>query len=321
MIDLFDIRYVRLGTRDLDSTSRFMTDIIGLELVRGTQLPGYRANYFKSDQRDHTLCWFEGDPDDHVVGFELKRPGDIDAVGAQLEDAGYPVRWGTSEESELRRARNFIATSDPNGNKIEIVARPYHSGVPYHGTRNAGITGFSHIGLHTRDAAAAENFWTNVCNARVSEWVGDLALLRVSTVHHAMALFPSTRSGVQHVNHQVASIDDVMRAYYFLQEKGVPIVFGPGRHITSSAMFVYFEGPEGMTFEYSHGVGHIMPEEEATYRPRQFPVDRWSICYWGSTPAKLFSASAGASMQGLANPQQVEDEKLVSLDQLVAPDS
>src|SRR6478672_8214685 len=98
MIDLFDIRYVRLGTRDLENTSRFMTDIIGLELVRQIDVPGYKANYFKSDSRDHTLCWFEGDPDDHTVGFELNRPEDIDTVAAQLENAGYPVQWGTPED-------------------------------------------------------------------------------------------------------------------------------------------------------------------------------------------------------------------------------
>ncbi len=316
MIDLFDIEYVRLGTRDLESTTRFMTEIVGLECVRKVDVPGYRAAYFKSDQRDHTLCWFEGDPKDHTVGFELRRPGDLDAVAAQLEDAGYPVHYGTGEEAELRRCRTFISTVDPNGNKIDIVARPYRSGVFYHGTRDAGITGFSHIGLHTQNPLAAEDFWTKVCNARVSEWVGDLALLRVSTVHHAMALFPSSRSGVQHINHQVRSLDDVMRNYYFLKERGVPIQFGPGRHITSSAMFVYFEGPESMTFEYSHGVGHILPEQEATYRPRQFPVDRYSVCYWGALPGRQFSAGAvGVLPQTLAPADEV-----VSLDQLIAPE-
>ena len=316
MIDLFDIRYVRLGTRDLESTSRFMTEIIGLELVRQIDVPGYKANYFKSDSRDHTLCWFEGDPDDHTVGFELNRPEDIDTVAAQLENAGYPVQWGTPEDCELRRVRNFISTVDPNGNKIDIVARPFHSAKFYHGTRDAGITGFSHIGLHTRDPLAAEEFWTRLLSARVSDWIGDLALLRVSTVHHAMALFPSPRSGVQHINHQVKSIDDVMRSYYFLKERGVPIQFGPGRHITSTAMFLYFEGPEGMTFEYSHGVGHILPEQEATYRPRQFAVDRYSICYWGALP------QGQSSFDSMKPPAKTEAlENIVSPEQLIAPDS
>ena len=108
-----------------------------------------------------------------------------------------------------------------------------------------------------------------MCNARVSDRIGAAPLLRIDAVHHSIALFPSTHAGVQHVNHQVAGVDDVMRAYYFLRERGVRIVFGPGRHPTSSAIFLYFEGPDGMVYEYSTGVRSIT--DEASYRPRQFP--------------------------------------------------
>jgi 2,3-dihydroxy-p-cumate/2,3-dihydroxybenzoate 3,4-dioxygenase len=95
-------------------------------------------------------------------------------------------------------------------------------------------------------------------------------------------LFPAKRSGVQHINHQVAAIDDVMRSYYLLREHGVHIRFGPGRHPTSGAMFLYFEGPDGMTYEYSTGVRMI--EDEAGYRPRKFPFKSTSFCAWGSKP-------------------------------------
>ncbi len=107
-------------------------------------------------------------------------------------------------------------------------------------------------------------------------------VLRIDAVHHKIALFPGKRSGVQHINHQVAAIDDVMRSYYLLRERGVHIRFGPGRHPTSGAMFLYFEGPDGMTYEYSTGVRMI--EDEAGYRPRKFPFKSTSFCAWGATP-------------------------------------
>ncbi len=118
----------------------------------------------------------------------------------------------------------------------------------------------------------------------MSDWIGDAPLLRVNTIHHTLALFPSPYPGVQHINHQVEDFDDVMRSYYFLREKGVKIVFGPGRHPSSSACFLYFEGPDKMVYEYSVGVKHILPEEEASYRPRQFPFAPESFCMWGSRP-------------------------------------
>ena len=106
----------------------------------------------------------------------------------------------------------------------------------------------------------------------------------ISTVHHSLALFPSTYPGVQHINHQVEDIDDVMQSYYWLKQQGVKIVYGPGRHPISTAMMVYFEGPDGMVYEFSSGVRLIAPEEEADYRPRQFPFTAESFCMWGSRP-------------------------------------
>jgi 2,3-dihydroxy-p-cumate/2,3-dihydroxybenzoate 3,4-dioxygenase len=32
------------------------------------------------------------------------------------------------------------------------------------------------------------------------------------------------------------------------------------------------------------GVKHILPEEEESYRPRQFPFAPESFCMWGSKP-------------------------------------
>jgi 2,3-dihydroxy-p-cumate/2,3-dihydroxybenzoate 3,4-dioxygenase len=64
----------------------------------------------------------------------------------------------------------------------------------------------------------------------------------------------------------------------------VRIVFGPGRHPTSSAMFLYFEGPDGMVYEYSSGVRLIASEDEASYVPRQFPFAPEGFCMWGSRP-------------------------------------
>jgi len=287
MIQLHDIRYVRLGTRDLDATVEFTSKVIGLELARKDG----KWAYFKSDKadvrgdtRDHTLAYFEGDPADHTVGLELKNPDDLDKVGAELDNAKFPVRLGTKDECDQRRVRAFIATQDPTGNKIEILARPFHAGVRYFPGRDAGITHFSHIGLNTTNAARDERFWTTVFNARVSDWLGDTPLMRINTAHHSVVLFPTTRPGVQHINHQVEDVDDVMRSYYFLKEKGVKIVFGPGRHPLSGAIMVYFQGPEGMVYEYSMGVKHILPEQEATYRPRQFAFEQYAFCMWGSKP-------------------------------------
>ncbi|GAB0153710.1 VOC family protein [Marinobacterium sp. BA1] len=278
MADLHDVRYVRLGTRDLTAAIDFATRIIGLELVR--QEGG--CAYFRSDNRDHTLCYFEGDPSDHTLAFELSDEDQLGQAAADLDAAEIQYRIGTSEECELRRVHEFITFKDLTGNKIELVWRPHASGRRYFPSRDAGITGFNHVGLCSTDPARDEKLWTKVFNARVSDWIGVSPLLRVNTIHHQIALFPTTRSGIQHINHQVETIDDIMRNWYFLQEQGIKVVFGPGRHPTSGARFLYFEGPEGMIYEYSCGVSAI--EDEVNHRPRQFPAEPSGFCMWGSKP-------------------------------------
>jgi 2,3-dihydroxy-p-cumate/2,3-dihydroxybenzoate 3,4-dioxygenase len=278
VLSLNDIRYVRLGTRDVGIAVKFATRIIGLQLAGEDA----GSTYLRSDERDHTLVYTPGEAHDHTVGFELANDA-LDAAASELENAGYKVRQGTAAECEQRRVGAFVTFKEPTGTKIDLVVRPWHSGRRYMASRDAGITGFSHIGLYSTAPKRDEKFWTETCNARVSDWIGPAALLRIDSVHHKIALFPARRHGVQHINHQVQSIDDVMRAYYFLRDQGVTIRFGPGRHPTSGAVFLYFEGPDGMTFEYSTGVRLI--EDEAQYKPRHFPFVEQSFCMWGARPA------------------------------------
>ena len=269
-------------TRDLEGSRRYATTILGLEEANGEGNPkNGQTRYFRSDAREHTLAYFDGDPMDHTTGFEVAGSGELDAAADALEQLGYPVRRGTQAEAQARGVADFINFRDPSGNSIDLALRPHFSGRRYFPSRDAGITGFSHIGLRTTDAVRDEAFWTQVLSARVSDRIGAAALLRIDQVHHKVALFPSNFAGVQHINHQVAEVDDIMRSVYFLREHGIRIVFGPGRHPTSGARFVYFEGPDAMIYEYSCGVRLVTDENEA---PRQFPFKPSSFCMWGSKP-------------------------------------
>ncbi len=277
MIELVAIRYVRLGTADIEGAVAYATETLGLELV-GRE--NGRA-YVRGDDRDHNICYIEGDPRSHTVGFEVATRAALDAAERELEGAGVAVRRGDAAECAERRVMAFINFDDPTGNNVDLVLRPFHSGRRYFPSRDAGITEFSHIGLKTTDAPRDEAFWTSLFNIRANDWIGDVPLMSFDKVHHRIALFPAAEPGVQHVNFQVASVDDIMRSYYFLTERQVRIVFGPGRHATSGAQFLYFEGPDGMIYEYSHGVRMI---EDENYRPRQFPFDNSAFCVWGSRP-------------------------------------
>src|SRR4030081_2236365 len=101
MIKLQDISYVRLGTADLDGATSFATDYLGLEIAHRSK----DAVYLKSDQREHTLCYFAGSPADQTAAFEVSERADLDAAAAELERLGHRVRSGSAEEAQLRQVR------------------------------------------------------------------------------------------------------------------------------------------------------------------------------------------------------------------------
>jgi 2,3-dihydroxy-p-cumate/2,3-dihydroxybenzoate 3,4-dioxygenase len=277
MITLTDIAYVRSGVADLDGAVRFATGIVGLELAARTEVG---VAHLRADHRHHCLALVEGPSGVISSGFSVADSDALAAAETELESAGFAVRRGSAHEARSRRVREFIAFDDPFGNRLELVSQQETVTRPVAFTRPAGITEFGHLCLDAPDVHEAHRFWSTRFNARVSDWIGDAAcLLRIDPVHHKLAVFQGERPGLCHMNFQVDSIDDVFRNWHFLVDHGVEIEMGPGRHPQSTAVFLYFLGPEGFTYEYSFGVRRI--EDDAAWVPRTFDPDEiGSIDMW-----------------------------------------
>src|SRR5712675_269765 len=271
MITLTDIAYVRSGVADLGAAVRFATDIVGLERAVPAEAG---VAHLRADHRHHCLALVEGPSGVISSGFPAA------AAETELERAGFRVCRGDPVQARSRRVREFIAFDDPFGNRLELVSQQETITRPVAFTRPAGVTEFGHLCLDAPDVHEAHRFWSTRFNARVSDWIGDAAcLLRIDPVHHKLAVFRGDRPGLCHMNFQVATIDDVFRNWHFLVGHGVEIEMGPGRHPQSTAVFLYFLGPEGFTYEYSFGVRRI--EDDAAWRPRTFdPDEPGSIDMW-----------------------------------------
>ena len=277
MITLTDIAYVRSGVADLDAAIRFATDIVGLELAAPSEIG---VAHLRADQRHHCLALVEGASGMISSAFTVADSDALAAAETELARAGINPQRGTPDEARSRRVREFIAFDDPFGNRIELVSQQETVTRPVEFTRPAGITEFGHFCLDAPDVHEAYRFWSTHFNARVSDWIGDAAcLLRIDPVHHKLAVFRGDGPGLCHINFQVASIDDVFRNWHFLVEHGVEIEMGPGRHPQSTAIFLYYLGPEGFTYEYSFGVRRI--DDDAAWTPRTFdPDELGSIDMW-----------------------------------------
>jgi 2,3-dihydroxy-p-cumate/2,3-dihydroxybenzoate 3,4-dioxygenase len=277
MIELIDIAYVRSGVADLAAATGFATEVVGLELAAPTE-PG--VSHLRADGRHHCLALVEGPSGVLASGFQVADEDALAAAETELERAGFRVRRGDKADARSRRVGAYVAFDDPFGNRLELASQQETITRPVAFARPAGITEFGHLCLDAPDVHEAYRFWSTRFNARVSDWIGDKAcLLRIDPVHHKLAVFQGERPGLCHLNFQVETIDDVMRSWHFLTERGVEIEQGPGRHPQSTAVFLYFLGPEGFTYEYSFGVRRI--EDDNAWRPRTFdPDEPGSIDMW-----------------------------------------
>lgn len=276
MITLEQLRYVRLGTRDLPAAVDFATRILGLQLVERTP----QQASFRSDLRDHTLVYAVGEPGEQAVGFELRDDAALQAAVAAMAERGLPATIGTPEEAALRKVKAFATVRDPSGHRIELVVRPLQTGWRCFPGRDCGVTGLEAVALRGTAGAADEDFWTRLLGGRVSDWVGDAAYIRFDHAHHRLALHPSAAGGVLAVEYRVEDVNSLMQNKYFLQASQVKIVHGPGRRPTSEQMFITFAGPDGVLFSYvAEGEEAV---DETRHRPRQFPRKPGSFCSWGS---------------------------------------
>jgi 2,3-dihydroxy-p-cumate/2,3-dihydroxybenzoate 3,4-dioxygenase len=276
VIEIEQLRYVRLGTRNLPAAIDFAQRILGLQLIEKTD----EQATFRSDFRDHTLAYEVGDPSQQSVGLELRTQAALDAAVAALAANGITASPANAHALARRKARAMASFRDRSGNTFELVVRPETSGWRYFPSRDAGITGLAAVALRTTSNGADEALWTTLFNGRVSDWVGDAAFIRFDDAHHRLALHPSNRAGVLAVEYAVESINQIMQAMYFLQSAQVKIVHGPGRRPTSDQIFLTFAGPDDMLFSYVAAGARITGN--GTHRPRQFARKRLSFCAWGS---------------------------------------
>jgi 2,3-dihydroxy-p-cumate/2,3-dihydroxybenzoate 3,4-dioxygenase len=251
-----------------------MSDIFGLQRVADQD--GEIA--FRSDDRFRTVSLGQNSADGASVGIEVWDDTALEEIARRLRENGFTVKEASVSDCRRRYVQSALLTEDASGNRIDLVVRPTRSGRRYFPSRDAGIVALHSVCLrtteHTRDLA----FW-RALGAEVSDWVGDIAYLRIDGLHHRIALYPSKRNGLLYAAFEVEALDQIMQNSYFMQESQIRIVQGPGREPASRQMFLHVEGPDGLIFSYVNG----MTELDGTPRlARQFPLAAGSLCDWGS---------------------------------------
>lgn len=290
MVELEQLRYVRLKPNDIAHAADFAVRVLGLEPIDRT--PDVAT--FRSDHRDHTLAFEKDRHSVQAVGLEVRYSSDLDASQNALSRLGLSAGRGSADDCVLRKVKDMVWFTDFSGNRIELVVRPLNTGWRYFPSRDAGIRGLSDVLIRSTNIEKDLSIWTGVFGAEVRDWAGDAAYLGFDDAHHRIALFPADRPGILAVEYSVEDVNLLMRNHYVLRDLQVPVVHGPGRRPASDQLFLTFAGPADVLFSFVAEGASIGP----AHRARQFPAGPEGLCGWGSDcRVKEFNAvSNGRSM-------------------------
>ena len=265
------LAYARIPVRSREGAALFAADILGIERSDADQFA------FRADERRRSIVFTEA-KSPLAIGIELADEQALEQLAETLASEHVAVTELDANALQHRGVRRALAISDPSGHVIELVARAELSARRFYPVRDSGIAGLSTVGLRSRDIETDVRFWSEIVGAEVADRVGDITYLRLDATHHRIALYPSDRGGLLYASFAVKSHDDLMRNAYYLEERQVRIVHGPGLETASNRVFVRFQGPDGQVFAFEFNDN----EERGGRRPRQFALDRYALCAWGS---------------------------------------
>ncbi|EOD66308.1 VOC family protein [Amycolatopsis vancoresmycina] len=285
--------YVVIETRRFADWRRFGADAIGMhadELDTG-------ALRFRLDERQCRFLLRSGPAEDvTALGWQVDDHETFDRILARVTGHGVPVTEGTAEEAALRGVERLWRFPGPKGLAQEIFVAPVLAAAPPV-LRSAGFVtgegGLGHVALTTTRPHQLRGYYDTVFDARLSDYIDEtisgvklkIRFLRVNHRHHSVAIAATrglridpVRTRVQHLNIQVAELDDLTRSYQRVRDLGFGMALSVGQHTNDRELSYYARTPSG--FEWEVGWNPVTVDER-TWEP----ATHRGISVWGHTPA------------------------------------
>ena len=279
------LAYIALDVADLDRSLAFYRDLVGLTLDRRDA----STAYLRCSDLPQNIVLRKGDSIGLArAAFELESRADLDRAFTYLEAEGFAPAWVSAAQTAELKVAAALRFHEPGcGLTFEFHVDP-ETRDNFEADHTA-IARLGHVVLNVADFDAVQASLVGKLNFLISDHVpGKVAFLRAfpNRYHHSFAILKGTSDGYNHVNFMVSDIDDVGRAINRMKKADVPIVFGPGRHLPSDSIFLYFLDPDGMTAEYSFGMEEF--DEVGARAPRELEAVPEVLDTWGSVPDPRF---------------------------------
>lgn len=296
MTDVFGrvhLGYVVIDTDQFAEWRRFGRDAIGMHLDDTSS----DVMRFRMDDNDCRFLLRRGPAEDvAAIGWQLDDHSTFDEVVSRVTRRGVPIMEGTAEEARLRGVERLVRFPCPNGLTQEIFTKACTTDAPLHMRVEKGFVtgeaGMGHVAITTKKPHQMRGYYDTVFDARLSDYIDEtisgvkvkIRFLRVNQRHHSVAIaamnrLPANpiRTRVQHVNVQVADLDDMTASYQRVRELGFDMALGVGQHTNDKELSFYATTPSG--FEWEVGWNPVIVDE-STWEPTTYQ----GISIWGHTP-------------------------------------
>ena len=273
MVNVIKLAHVGLNAVDLSKQAEFYNDKWGLQPVDEFG----REMFFRAEgPAHHVLTLHEHESAGlHHIALEVASPSDIDQAFDELSAAGVEVVTPPAQELEPGVAK-AIRFTDPDGFLVELVAGVDRIDAPY-GQRDVKPQDLNHVVLNVADAARAEAFYRDLLGFKLTDrFINGLSFWACDANHHSLA-FGEARDGRASFHHAAFDMrdwEDWIKAVFYAGERGIPRVWGPGRHLFGNNLFSYYKDPEGNTIEYTAEVEQLTDPDRQVRVQEPF-ADQW----------------------------------------------
>ncbi|MGW0035377.1 VOC family protein [Gordonia sp. NPDC003376] len=285
--------YIVIESERFADWRRFGRDAIGMHLDEVSA----DVIRFRLDNHETRFIIVRGPAEDVVaLGWELDDHESFDRVVARVVDRGVPAVDGSEEETAIRGVDRLIRFPGPHRLAQEIVTRPHVTDRPLamaiRGGFVTGASGMGHVAITSTRPQQMRGYYNTVFDARLTDYIDEtisgarlkIRFLRVNERHHSIAIanvrglpVNPIRTRVQHLNVEVASLDDLTAAYQRVTQLGFGMALSVGQHTNDKELSFYAQSPSG--FEWEVGWKPIVVDE-STWEPRTHQ----GISIWGHTP-------------------------------------
>jgi 2,3-dihydroxybiphenyl 1,2-dioxygenase len=284
--------YLLVESPLLADWKRFAADGIGMAIAESTG----SVLALRTDAHARRLIVRKSPSEDLALGWEIDGDAALSTILGRLAARKIPIEEFAGEEAALRGVERFWRFIGPKRQALELFATPKLEAGPAKvlgGGFVTGARGLGHVAITTLKPDAMVEFWREIFDAKISDFIEDringvnlkFTFLRVNPRHHSIAIAATkglsmdpVGTKIQHLEMQVATLDDVAAAYRRCRALGFKIAMAVGQHTNDRDVSFYAVTPSGFYFELGWSSNG---DEKSEAWPQ---VVHQGISLWGHKP-------------------------------------